>query len=256
MKKILFTLILSIFLIPCLSFASTIGVEISGTSVNFTEASGIPFIQEGHTLVPMRIVMEKYGCDVTWNQNIKEATIIKDNVDVRVIIGASYVSVNGVKKSIEAPAQIVGGKTYLPIRAVLEAFGANVTWDNKNRSVIVKDNTDMKTDNLGGQNLDYEEFLNQFDIEEEFVEYTHQTILVYKEEIKRDDLRTQLQSMENLDALLLPISQKYYNKDYKDNTVVIRTNKGKSYTVLLFYTDFRTQTKISHQWLFKPYTEE
>ena len=44
---------------------------------------------------------------------------------------------NGQKISNDTAAIIKDGKTYLPIRAVLEAFGASVGWDGATQTVTV-----------------------------------------------------------------------------------------------------------------------
>lgn len=46
--------------------------------------------------------------------------------------------VNGTPIKSDVPAQIVGGRTMVPLRAVGEALGADVQWDNATRSVIIK----------------------------------------------------------------------------------------------------------------------
>lgn len=138
MKKFLIMAVLAAVLVPSTVLASSIGVTINNIPVNFTEQTGIPFIDDtNRTLVPMRIVMEQYGCSVSWEQSTKTATITKDGIIVQVPIGASYIIVNGTQVVNDAPAQIIDGKTYLPIRAVLEAVGASVEWDGESKSVVV-----------------------------------------------------------------------------------------------------------------------
>ena len=46
-------------------------------------------------------------------------------------IGKGYITVNGKNVPMDTSALVQDGHTYLPIRAVLEAFGANVKWDNR-----------------------------------------------------------------------------------------------------------------------------
>ena len=113
-------------------------VIIDSNKVVFDADSGVPFIDANNrTLVPLRKTMETYGCDVGWDQATRTASVKMDDTTVLVGIGNSYITVNGEKVAIDTAAQIVNSRTYLPIRAVLEAFGAEVGWVNKTRTVLV-----------------------------------------------------------------------------------------------------------------------
>lgn len=177
MKKFLIMAVLAALLVPSTVLASSIGVTINNTPINFTEQTGIPFIDDANrTLVPMRIVMEQYGCSVSWEQSTKTATVSKDDTTVVIPIGQSYILINGTNQNIDAPAQVINGKTYLPIRSVLEAVGAEVEWDNSSKSVVVEKNSNnesvIDTENKNTINekensntLSYEEFKSNFEIE-------------------------------------------------------------------------------------------
>lgn len=108
-----------------------LSVVIDGETVAFTADSGVPFVDEnGRTQVPLRAVMEQYGCSVTWDAANQAAVLTKDGTTVVVPVGKSYITVNGARVATDTAAQVKNGRTYLPIRAVLEAFGAEVTWEN------------------------------------------------------------------------------------------------------------------------------
>lgn len=50
------------------------------------------------------------------------------------------IKVNGVGLSSEIPPLIVSGRTMVPMRTICESIGANVVWDQKNKTVIVEKN--------------------------------------------------------------------------------------------------------------------
>lgn len=148
MRKFAITILIVLMLASSVFAAPAVNVVINGTPVTFTESSGAPFIDNNNrTLVPMRVVMEQYGCTVSWDQQAKTASVTAGDTTVLVPIGQSYITVNGEQRTIDAPAQIVSGRTYLPIRAVLEAFGANVGWDNANKQVVVGGDAEIKSIN-------------------------------------------------------------------------------------------------------------
>lgn len=143
MKKVIFilSLIFIMILTSVTAFAQTtneITVAIDSVKVEFTEDSGFPFIDENsRTLVPFKKTLETYGATVEWNNDSRVATAVKNDIKVEVPIGQNYIIVNGEQKTIDTAARIVNNRTFLPIKAVIEAFGSEVVWDNNLRTVVI-----------------------------------------------------------------------------------------------------------------------
>ena len=138
MKKRL-SVILSV-LIVAMSFIPTYATNISinNQNVQFTASSGTPFIDSANrTQVPFRQTMEAFGASVSWDSVNNMAVAVKDGVTVQVPIGASYIVRDGQQITNDTVALIKNGRTYLPIRAVLEAFGADVSWNSGTQTVVV-----------------------------------------------------------------------------------------------------------------------
>lgn len=56
-----------------------------------------------------------------------------------------HILLNGQDVVSDVPAVIQGGRTYLPLRAIAEALGGEVTWDNDTRTaIIVKDGKEIR----------------------------------------------------------------------------------------------------------------
>lgn len=134
-------------------YASEISVNIDQDPVRFTQDSGRPFVdQSNRTQVPFRTTMESFGCLVSWDGENQTAIAEKDGTVVRVPIGAPYIIKNGRQLMNDTAALIQESHTYLPIRAVLEAFGASVEWDPDTQSVNVS--TDQNSRNMTVHFLD------------------------------------------------------------------------------------------------------
>lgn len=56
---------------------------------------------------------------------------------IKMQIGSNTAYVNGVAVRLDAPPQIVKGKTLVPIRFVSENMGAGVTWDPNTKTVTI-----------------------------------------------------------------------------------------------------------------------
>ncbi|NLY46715.1 MAG: copper amine oxidase N-terminal domain-containing protein [Tissierella sp.] len=141
MKKKGFVLILALILTMSSSvvFAQNdITVRIDAANVELNEEFGVPFIDENNrTLVPFAATLEAYGADIAWDGATRTAKATKGDITVEVPIGENYIVKNGEKIENDAVAVVEGDRTYLPIRKVMEAFGADVQWDQDLKTVVI-----------------------------------------------------------------------------------------------------------------------
>ena len=95
-----------------------------------------PFVRGGSTLVPVRFVSEAFGADVLYDDAEKRVTIKTDDKDISLKIGENKLAVGSEEQETEAAAEIYGGRTFIPLRAVAEALGKEVFWDNRGLIII------------------------------------------------------------------------------------------------------------------------
>ncbi len=137
MKKLIILLLMACVLVSISSpaFASDeIRVYVDDELLQLDEP---PIIQEGRTLVPMRALFESLGASVEWEADTHTAVGERDNVTVRIPIGSTMPTINNRIETIEVAAQILDGRTYIPLRFVGEAFGDDVHWDGDTRSITI-----------------------------------------------------------------------------------------------------------------------
>ncbi|MCH5185685.1 MAG: hypothetical protein J1F64_06120 [Oscillospiraceae bacterium] len=106
---------------------------INGDTVSVIDpdnTSVTPIIVNDRTLVPIRYISEAFGARVDWNAETRTADITKGNDKVSITVDADKFIVNGAEKELDSPAVIYEGRTMVPIRAVLEAFGKKLYWDD------------------------------------------------------------------------------------------------------------------------------
>lgn len=97
-----------------------------------------PVIVEGRTLVPMRDVFEALGAKVDWNGEYATATATKGNTTVSVQIDSDTMRKNNQIISLDVSAMLYLNRTFVPVRAVSEAFDAKVSWNNEERAVYIE----------------------------------------------------------------------------------------------------------------------
>ncbi|MCI8628911.1 MAG: copper amine oxidase N-terminal domain-containing protein [Firmicutes bacterium] len=95
-------------------------------------------IENGTTLVPLRVISERLNANVNWNSKTRTAEIQKGNVSISVPLGKKYIEVNGKNIETGAESRMINSLTYVPLRAISSCFGADVgfynvgTWINTN----------------------------------------------------------------------------------------------------------------------------
>jgi hypothetical protein len=110
---------------------------VNGEKVDFT-GDQEPVIQNGRTLVPFRAAFEKMGAEVKWYDDIRLCEAVYGETTVGIAIGDTKVSLgDGAEIESDVPAQIINGRTMVPLRILSESIGAEVNWDNATRTVTV-----------------------------------------------------------------------------------------------------------------------
>lgn len=94
-----------------------------------------PVIVDGYTLVPVRGALEAMGVQVNWNQKEKSVLLAKDGQEAKLVIGEKYFA--GGAEKLETPAQMIGGSTMIPLRAAVEYFNGQISWNSKNKTVTI-----------------------------------------------------------------------------------------------------------------------
>jgi hypothetical protein len=90
----------------------------------------LPVLENGRVLIPIRFVADALGARTDWNAQTSEVTISRDWQSVTFAIGQMI-------DGMDVPAQIINERTFVPLRFVSEFFGAQVFWDESDRSVEI-----------------------------------------------------------------------------------------------------------------------
>jgi hypothetical protein len=118
-----------------------LSVQIGSTTIadlagNVSIEADVPAtIVDGRTLVPLRFIANALAADVAWNDSTKEVTLSLDGRIIVIPIGAATPELTAL--GMEVPAQIIDGRTMVPLRFIGEFFGAVVTWDEVTRSIEI-----------------------------------------------------------------------------------------------------------------------
>jgi hypothetical protein len=120
--------------------------------VKLVTLDNAPFIKAGSTFVPLRFISDAFKAKTNF--------IAKPNQEIQIEYNGSTIflwinktnakikSADGNSKDIKlsAPPVIVKGRTFVPLRFIAEAFGANVLWKADTESIEIQIPQTIKTD--------------------------------------------------------------------------------------------------------------
>ncbi len=142
--------------------AEEIRVTLNGQPLTFDVA---PQLTDDRVLVPLRKIFEELGALVKWDEETQTVTARKNKKTVTLTVGESEMTVDTGKTddsgnpviqtvSLDVPAQIVQNRTLVPLRAISEAFGMTVTWEEPEVTITKEETADDSwKENVGAVNL-------------------------------------------------------------------------------------------------------
>jgi len=96
-----------------------------------------PYVVDGVTLVPVRVITEAFGAEVEWVGETRHIIITYQNVELVLQIDNIHVYVNGQQQTLLFQPQLTNGVTMVPLRFISENFGAEVGWDEYTQAITV-----------------------------------------------------------------------------------------------------------------------
>lgn len=111
---------------------------VNGVSILVDEDGKVaPVIYNNRTLIPARAVIESLGGTVTWNEHTKDIYLTLNENEVKLTLGSTQAYINGSLKYLDVPATSINGRTMIPIKFVMDNFGADVIWNSNSRTVTI-----------------------------------------------------------------------------------------------------------------------
>ena len=87
-----------------------------------------PVIKNNRTLVPLRFVTENLDIEVEWDEAAGKAILTKDGKIVECFPNSSRVNIDNIPVQLDVATQTIEGRLYIPLRAIGELFGQNVSF--------------------------------------------------------------------------------------------------------------------------------
>jgi len=171
LKRLLSILIVLTLFSTLLSFSvmaeDNIKVVLNGKELSFDVP---PQLINDRTMVPMRKIFEALDCEVRWDASILTASATSHdgikviftlwNPTMRIVKGEilndnGSINTVGTTERIEldVPPQLVDGRILVPVRAIAESLDADVAWDEYNKRVIIRQETEIDINDVDVQKI-------------------------------------------------------------------------------------------------------
>lgn len=97
----------------------------------------VPFTLNDRTLIPLRFIAESLGLEVSWQDETQTVTLTSSETELVFVIGESSYTKDGVSYPLDCPATLNEARTFVPLRAVAEAFQKDVCWIESKSCVVI-----------------------------------------------------------------------------------------------------------------------
>ncbi len=154
-KKIILLMCIFTLLFAVSANAKTLELTLWDTSVNVLEDGTVTssqveaplFTENDRTMVPVRIIAENFGCNVTWDEAEEAVGIITEEKEIKLRLNKNVALVDEKEVTLDVAPIETGGRTFVPVRFISETLGYNVTYVAPTEQVIICDNPDIMTVN-------------------------------------------------------------------------------------------------------------
>ena len=98
-----------------------------------------PVVKDGRTLVPVRAISEAFNAKVLWDADTQSINIEKGDNVLKLILGRKNAFINGELTTLDVSAELIGDRTYVPLRFICEALGVSITWEGVTGTILISE---------------------------------------------------------------------------------------------------------------------
>lgn len=135
--KLKTALMTALLTLSTLTSASALSVLVNGTPL---QSDVPPQIINNRTFVPVSAVADVTGAVVEWYPGPKTVVIKRGSNEVQIKIGETFGIKNGNKVDLDSPAQIVDGRTMVPLSFIASNLDIPVSYDSATKTVLIGEN--------------------------------------------------------------------------------------------------------------------
>jgi hypothetical protein len=112
--------------------------RLNGSESYMQSTDTSPIIINSRVMVPIKTIAESLGGFAVWNDEKRQITVRIKGHEAILSVGEYEFAVDSKRYRLDTAPQVIAGRTYIPIRGVMEALGAEVYWDGSAKSVTIR----------------------------------------------------------------------------------------------------------------------
>ena len=89
-----------------------------------------PYLSQSTTLVPLRVITSSLGAVLQWDGATQTIVLTYGDKNIKLVIGSRTAETNGAAATIPAAPELKNGTTMVPLRFVVEYFGAEIAYES------------------------------------------------------------------------------------------------------------------------------
>ncbi|WP_260412331.1 stalk domain-containing protein [Alkalihalobacillus sp. TS-13] len=90
------------------------------------------------TMIPISQSIDHFDAEISWNHEEQITTITKGDTTIELKIGSRIATVNGEEYELDAAAEVISGRTLVPLRFVSDHLGAEIAdWNEETYTVKI-----------------------------------------------------------------------------------------------------------------------
>lgn len=95
------------------------------------------FIKGGHTMIPAKEILQRYGYDCNYNQS--KLIAIKNNIRIVIPADSNRIYINDLYyKELSETSVMNNGEMYIPLRSLQDLFNLQMSYNEKNQTVTLQ----------------------------------------------------------------------------------------------------------------------
>ncbi|MDB5083352.1 MAG: hypothetical protein JWN30_238 [Bacilli bacterium] len=116
------------------SGSAAVNVTLNGHKLLFDVS---PILLNDRTMVPFRVLLEAVGAQVSWDQHLQTAYAKYNGHSIEIPLNSYVIYEDSHPYTMDVPILMIGDRTLVPMRFVVEALGFQVSWDQSTQTASV-----------------------------------------------------------------------------------------------------------------------
>ncbi len=115
--------------------ADEVELVINEENILFSDYAVKPYDKEEIRMLPLRVIAESLGFNVTWNDSDKSVDLSKGTEIIQVLIGKNEYRINNVSTSLNVAPEIVESRTFVPSTFFEDIMNADIIIEGNKTTV-------------------------------------------------------------------------------------------------------------------------